>query len=405
MTRSRIVLNFLPIGTGGGLQNAMSFTRTLADARDRKPRCSALVRSGSPLEALCREYDIPCTSVRGSLLGRAVFECRCRSSLPSGEVCFTLFGPIIARSSGHLLNVNGCAYSNLFYPEIPYRSKLAQRTHGWIDRCRRYFTKQADYWIFETEVLRARAVELCGFPRERTGVVRMAPGAWVALEHVDEQVLAQFDRRIPTGFRFLLLSGAFWNKRIHVVPKIAQRLEVIGAGDYCFITTLPESDPYTLQVQKRFRRLGLEKRLCNLGPIPPQQVSSLIQAVDVMCTFSLLESFSNNFVEAWRMERPLVVTDADWARGSCGEAALYLDPSDAAAAAEALCGVTTSERLRNELVKQGQQQLARFPSAREKLDSYFHHIEAAIRLGPCPVSDRKRIRWPKIRAGRESDAQ
>lgn len=395
----RILLNFLPISAGGGLQNALSFVETLGLDRSRKEHCLAIVRKGSAIEMACRQQEVEAVSVEQTRLGRLLFECGCRTRFTRGQACFTLFGPPMLTSGGYLLNINGCAYSNLFYPEIQFWSHyscFSRMRREAIDWCRRHQTAQADYWIFETEALRRRALSLCGFPPERVGVVRMTPSALVAPEKVVDDIARRFDATLPQGFRLLFLNGANRNKRLHALPSIAAQLRRLGVVQFCFVCTLPPEDRYTTEISREFVRLELSRHFVNLGPVPPQQAASLVHTVNAICTFSVLESFSNNFVEAWKMERPLVVTDADWAQDSCGNAALYLNPADAASAAEKIRQLIESPHLRQRLIEQGRMQLGCYPNVQEKLDQYFGHIESALRLGPCPVAERARIRWPRL---------
>ena len=395
------ILNFLGIGRGGGLQNSMSFLDTLAVKPEAKSQCVALVRRGHPLHEACRRCDIDHLTFSAAPATRPLLGVACRKHFDRGQTCFTIFGPVLLGTSGYFFNVNGCAYSNLFYPEIPFwhsgRSWLSLQLKQGIDILRQHWTTRADYWIFETEALRRRAIELCGFPESRVAVVRMAASNLVSPEKVDDEQSQVLERRLPEGFRFLFLAGAHPNKRIDRLPAIASELRKRGETNFVFVTTMPERDPYANAVVAAFRERGLDQHLHNVGPVPPADVSTLIHCVDAMCTFSRLESFSNNFVEAWRMRRPLVVTDGDWSRDSCGDAAFYLDPANAVESAEGMARLMNRSDLRERLVAQGDTQLAMYPTAAEKLDRYFQCLEEAEILGPCTPRERARIHWPKSR--------
>lgn len=394
------ILNFAPVVCGGGSQNSLSFLDTLAAHEEMKSGCIALVRSGSELQDLCCRHEIEHLSFQSRNLSRLVFELRCRKRFARGQTCFTIFGPPLISSQGYFLNVNGCAYSNLFYPEIPFWSNLptaARFIQEWVDVYRRHWTAKADYWIFETAALKKRAIELCGFPESRIGVVRMAPSSLVAPDKVNAEVAVDYDRRIPTGFRLLFLADAQPNKRIGSLPAIASVIRQRGEKDFVFVTTFSERNRHTREVIARFRDLGVEMHLCNLGPVMPSRVSSLIHCVNAMGTFSRLESFSNNFIEAWRMKKPLVVTDADWARDSCGTAALYVNPENASETAEHLMNLMHSNTMAETLINEGDHQLAGYPTPAMKLIQYFQCMEEAEQLGPCPESQRSSIRWPSCK--------
>ena len=49
---------------------------------------------------------------------------------------------------------------------------------------------------------------------------------------------------------------------------------------------------------------------------------------DIICNLSSLESFSNNFIEAWASKRILLCVKEEWSVFEANEAALYLDLAD-----------------------------------------------------------------------------
>lgn len=313
------------------------------------------------------------------------------------QVCFTIFGPPMLGSQARFLNVVGCAYSNLFYPDIdfwcdltPFRRIVRQS----VDRYRFWGTAQADYWIFETEALRQRAIDLCGFPQNRVGVVRMAVSSLVSKARVDLRRRAQLDSLLPGGFRFLFLSSAIPNKRVHCAAAIAVELtRTPNLPDFVFVTTLDHGAAYTKQVVEAFAAAGMSQRLLNVGTVATDDVASLIDCCDGMCNFARLESFSNNFVEAWQMERPLVTTESDWARAACGDGALYINPEHPAQAALAIARLMSDAEERRRLIASGTRQLATYPDARQKTLLYLGQIQKAISLGPCTPAERSTIRW------------
>lgn len=390
-----MVVNLGPIATGGGLQNAKSLLEVLAKQRGSVDL--VLVRSNSELEKSCRELGLNYLTNGSTVSQRMRFEFSSGGLFDKYSVCFTLFGPPPLSARGKTVNVAGCAYSNLFYPEIPFWSylPLVQRSvKGAIDQVRRTLTTAADFWIFETEVLRKRAIELCNFPSERVAVVRMAPSKLVSRGRIKEGRLRDFSARLPEGFNILYLSGAHPNKRLHMLPQIAQLIAESGCPDFAFVTTMDERHSYAKEVMRSFEAIGLERHLVNLGPVLPDDVSNIIEACDAMCTLSLLESFSNNFVEAWQMGKPIIVTDADWSRDSCGEGALYIDPADAERSAHSLVGLIGSEKLRNDLVASGTRQLASYHTPESKFNHYMTIVSRARELGPLPAGERRRISWP-----------
>lgn len=392
------VFNMLPIATGGGLQNASSFLESLAVAGLDLQHSLVLLREDSSLIKICEASNIPfLKSTPKGNFGRLKFEVFGGKVFKNRLVCFTLFGPSVLSSLGRVINVVGCAYSNLFYPEIPFWrfSPIFRRAQNEaIDLARKHMTIKADYWIFETEALRKRAVEICGFPEDRVNVVRMAPSKLVSKDKVDSDQANKLDQLLPKAFRFLYLSGPHPNKRLHLLPGIAKEMIHQGFEDFCFVTTMNEASNYAQRVMGCFVDNGISKHISNLGPVSSTEVSTVIDVCDAMCTLSVLESFSNNFVEAWQMGKPLIVTDADWSRDSCGDAAIYVDPIQTKQTASAFISLIIDTHERTRLVKMGRLLLSLYNTPESKLAAYLNVISHAERMGPLSNTERNKIRWP-----------
>jgi len=391
-----IILNLLPVHAGGGLQNALSFIETVACDSLLRGQVKVVCNLGSRIHQVCCEDGINCIPIAANKIARLNFEMNCKARFTCGLVCFTFFGPPMLNSQNHLINVVGCAYSNLFYPEIPFWSYMGPINRGikyMNDMVRKKAVARGDYWIFETGTIRKRAVQLFGFPEYRANVVRMAPSNLISRDRIKPELRSQIQKKLPEGFKVLYLSGAHPNKRQHLLYKIASYFWESGLGKLVFVTTMDSSSLYAKSVMQPFEKNGLQKAIYNIGPIAPEDVSTVIDCCDAMCTFSLLESFSNNFVEAWKMGRPLLVTDADWARDACGNAALYMNPEDAKSSAIALFSLTARSDLLEQLVTNGERQLSLYPTPREKNLQYIEHIEKARSLGFCKREERLNIHW------------
>ncbi|MFA7059994.1 MAG: glycosyltransferase [Pedobacter sp.] len=389
-----VIVNLLPIVTGGGLQNALSFLSSFAD-NSNGGEFVFLVRKDTDIHIQCQSRGLATIPVGNCNKERFKFEMSAKSRFRKGQVCFTLFGPVMLGTSGHLINVVGCAYSNLFYPEIPFWSYLpffVRMKKEAIDLYRRHQLSKGDFWIFETEALKKRAIELCHFPYERVGVVQMAVSTLVSRSNANPETMRGLSKKCGERFKFLFLSGAHPNKRLHLLPSIGSQMLQMGHENFTFITTFEENTPYAMFVLSEIEKHGLSNHFVNVGKVSPSDVSSLIASIDCICTFSLLESFSNNFVEAWKMEVPLIVTDGDWSRLSCGEGALYVRPDSPKECAETLIAISSDKLLASSQVLKGSLQLDTYLDAGMKLRLYLEYIAKAAEIGCCP-KENKKIKW------------
>lgn len=392
------VINLLPIADGGGMQNALSFLETLAKSPNAA-QVEVIARAGGQVAELLEKSDLKHRLVKATTAGRLKFELGVKKLYPKGTICFTLFGPPLLGSIGYFVNINGCAYSNLFYPEVHFwqdYTGLARFKRDLIDVYRRKITSYADIWVFETEVLSKRAVELCKFPEERVKTVRMAASALVSPEKVNDSLARKFGGQLTGDLKILFLNGPNRNKRVQNLPAIANGLKTKGVQGIQFVTTLPETSDLFVELSNQFKSMELSEYWVNVGPISQSDVPSLISECDAMATFSRLESFSNNFVEAWRMKKLLLATDADWARSACGGGAIYLNPDDSEGVADALMELLDSEEKCQRTIECGADRLKSYPTVSEKNEEYLKVIKYAQGFGSCPQNIKRLIKWPSV---------
>lgn len=290
------------------------------------------------------------------------------------SLVFSLFGGAPLFSPG-IYKISGFAYSNIIQPEIPFWGflpPLQRLKKGVIDLFRRWLAQAADEIILETDYLKTRAEGVL-FKHAKLHVVKMAPSLLVTKELHER---AESDKET---FDILYLAGPHPNKRIHLLGTIFSQLNA-GSRKFRLITTLPSNSSYYRQVELSFIENSCPEALHNIGPVSPNSVGRLIVGMDAMINVALLESFSNNWVEAWAANIPLITTDADWARASCGDAAIYIDPTNPRASAEKLLAILSNPDAIKQLVLHGQSQLQSLPTAQEKFDQYMTIINSALMM-------------------------
>lgn len=375
----KILLNFVPLKSGGGLQVGLDFVRH-AQQRGSMHQWFLVATEGTLLAQTAEtEHFHVAAILPRTLVARLWFEyvgCRSLLNRIKPDVIYTQFGP--QWPAARIKQIVGCAYSNLLYPEIDFWGTLPflQRTvRKLIDIGRTRRLLAADHIIFETPDLAERAITILGRSRTQVSCVRPSVSSLIGLdtEHADTR-----DRcaSIPQGFRVLLLSVFHPNKNIEMLPDIAVALrDTHGVSDVVFVLTLPPKHPGTARVTAKARSLGVEHYLYNLGPIPQQGCAEAYRACQAVILPSQLESFSNNIAEAWTMQKPLLITDMDWSRALCGEGALYFPYNNAASAAMQLLRLKTDNELYQSTITRGQEVLASYPTAEARFGQYLALIE------------------------------
>ena len=329
------------------------------------------------IEKAVLEKQLRVLSVKGGLFNRLKFELTAKSYFKKNEVCFTFFGPPILSLIGFTHNINGFAYSNLLYPEIEFwwfQSRIKRIRSHLIDWYRKYSMSFANEIIYETEVLRNRALFDFRLKNVKSHVVKMSTSSLVGPDKVDPLDNKFHQLTKINGFKLLFLAGAQPNKRIKEFLKILVALNQQSDSGFYIILTMSIDENYYKLIMECATNLGVGEFIINLGTVKPHDVSTLIHHCDSMMNFALLESFSNNFIEAWCMQKPLIVSDSDWARECCGNGALYVDINDVAEGANKIFQLLMNPKTQ---IENGTLQLSLYPTTSEKNLNYLNITAAA----------------------------
>ncbi|EJE4688654.1 TPA: glycosyltransferase [Vibrio parahaemolyticus] len=376
-----VIINLIPVAAGGGLQNALSFLTELS-MTDVSFKFTVFVRKGSELELFCIERNLPYRSFNCAFLFRIWYEIFGNYSFARKNdvvVIFTLFGtaPLFR---GHSIAISGFARSNIierqvdFWAFLPFWKKWIKNIK---DELIRKLVSTSDVIILETNRLieLARSNEV--FNDTPLRLVNMAPSSLILKRLKEIPGAKRFDSRCEVGVaNFIYLSGAHPNKNIHRLGPFFK--EIIELGLKVNMTvTLPEG-AYFDKIMEEFSRLGINSVLNNIGPIKPDDVPKVLLESDVVINVAELESFSNNWVEAWASRRLLVCKDAGYARDSCGNAAIYIDLDNVQASAVEVYKVMIDADRYKSYIDAGKLKLKELPSTKEKFREYVKIIEEFI---------------------------
>lgn len=386
-----LLVNTLAIKSGGGLQKTLSFINSISNTGEHIKHVRLICAEGSQINQQANDLGLATTVVRASAFARLAWELQSLNTANSRSVVFNIGGLTPVRSTRKLVNVNECAYSNLFYPEINFWGKqniYRKFKSRLIDLIRMSGVGRGDFWIFQTPSILERAVRLYGFPEHRCRVVLPSPSRAVSIDSIKPDLAETYKKLFNGRSAFLFLGGTNENKRLHTLPLIAAEFIRAGSTKFVFVLTMRENDTYYKAINDVVEANNLGAYFENVGVVPPHDVASLVSSTDVVCNFSRLESFSNNFIEAWNMKKPLIATDSDWSRSVADDAALYVNPDDFAGTASTLISLISNQAFMNRLTTLGEKQLTKFPTPEEKLKHYFDCFESALSLGKICESER-----------------
>lgn len=377
----KILLNFIPLKTGGGVQVALDFISNISKF-GANHEWYLIVTEGTEF----LKIDLPknCELIHvvpNKLTERARFEFFTSKRLVSEltpDVIYTQFGPHWNTS---VKNVVGCAYSNLFYPEIdfwnalPFHKRFIKKS---IDIYRKNKLRQADKVIFETEDLAVRSVEQGFLDVTRVSYVLPAASSLVSLESNHPETLNKLIG-MRSGFNFCLISGYHPNKNIELLIDAIPLLNLkLGHDNFNLLLTLPEDNPSVKSLFQKAECYGVRKQIHNIGPIPQQGCCEVYKASDAAILPSILESFSNNIAEAWAMKVPLLISDMSWSRSLCNDSAHYFDCYDSNDVASKMYDVILSDSLCESLVDNGRARIQDYPTSQQRFQQYLTIIEDAV---------------------------
>ncbi len=292
---------------------------------------------------------------------------------------FTFFGAGLPHAK-NVRSIVTVAYPIICYPESPYWHYVAKKEQLYV-QClnilRRHRLSSASEIIVETTVMQARLARTIKFPAKQICVIPPAPSQYVEA--------MKLQRTLPSR-RFLFISGNDSHKNLWRLPAIAQYMLKLGAREFRFLLTTSREAYLTSLRRFGIREDHIDTHFIFLGPIPPQRIMEAYRQAEVVVSLSDLESFSNNYMEAWTARLPLVVSDRDFSRNICKDSAVYVDPHRPEEVAKQFCLLAQDPDLQDMLVKVGIERLSMLPSQKERFALVIKKI-----LDNCEILDNETV--------------
>ncbi len=265
--------------------------------------------------------------------------------------------------------ITGCAASNLYYPEIDFWEHyhgIGRLKKKIIDRFRVLGLKRSNGIIFETDLLEKKFHEIFGF-NALTRVIK--PSIAIIQETTTPIQLKVQDRKCG-----LFLCGWQLNKNILLIPEIAAELKRRNIEFVFIITAAKNKSQECCMFFDKVERFQVHNYIQTIGTVNKGQLSSLYRQIDLVFLLSKLESFSNNIIEAWTFGKPLVISDASWARDICKGGAIYVNRDSVTQIADVIQFYINGYDY-SEVVKQGQDVLATYPSIAQRTQQELSFIK------------------------------
>lgn len=205
--------------------------------------------------------------------------------------------------------------------------------------------------------------------------IDVVPNA-VSLENLDGGRPREFG--LGSGFKLLCLSRYYSHKNIEIFLPVARRIRDAKLDAKIIVTLSRDENDRARWFLDAIDSERLSDIVINVGPVPMAEVPSLYQQTDALLLPTLLESFSGTYVEAMYHRRPILTSDMPFARGVCGDAAFYFDPTDDMAILETIRKVMAKPEMRADKVNRGEELLAEMPGWEEAYLLYTRAFKILI---------------------------
>jgi glycosyltransferase involved in cell wall biosynthesis len=281
------------------------------------------------------------------------------------DTVFTFFGAGLPHPR-RVRSVVTVAYPVICYPDSPYwryidwEKKARIRILNYLRRRR---LKGASKIIAETEIMKSRLIRTLSCAQDKIIVIPPGPSDYVVSRCED-----------LGGKAFLFPSGNDSHKNLWRLYAVAQRLIERGMDDFVFVLTVDKKAYIKTLRESVINDKIVNERFRFLGTIEPQRIMDLYNMGDYVVSLSDLDSFSNNYMEAWKTGIPLIVSDRDFSRSICGDSAIYVEPHRTDDVADKFIAIVGDVELRSMLVRAGKERLKLLPNQKERFTRVMEEI-------------------------------
>ena len=360
--KKTVLIDFSPIKSGGGVQLALNFLDAVDDLMVAQKVFLLLPEIG-PLSSQNKRFpSIRTFSSPSKPWKRIIFEnIQLQKILRKEQIStiYTFFGPGLPHPP-QVKSIVGVAYPIICYPESPFWDYISPKLYArqkLINFFRLRRLAAATKVIVETVVMKKRLMVALSAPAEKFLIIPPTVSAYVKPQEFSENFSA----------RFLCLSGISPHKNIWRLYDVAKILKDRHQQKCTFVVSTTREN-----YLKHLRQTSVCHETINeyfefIGNIPSTEIDSVYSSVDVMLTLSDLESFSNNYMEAWKAGIPIIASDRDFSHDICKDSAVYVDPHCSEDVAQTIMMISDDSELRRGMVNTGKSLLRYLPTMEERM--------------------------------------
>jgi len=368
-----ILINLSTLKSGGGQNVAMNFLHSFTKMKIDDDKMFFLVAKNSEPHLFLKKILYPrFLVVPRNPLRRILFEVfRSNRYLKSNniDIIYSYFG--VGLYNKQIPQVSGSADSNLYFPEIDFWSDYTgiRRLKKWVvDKYRIWGVKRSHAVVFENKALEVRAQKL--FNVKKTALIK--PSINFEFENKHYSFPQNVAESVPKG---LFLCGWHPNKNLLIIPGLASELNQRGVPFHFIITAPLDNSLMHKKLEELIYKDNVQSMISVVGQVRKDQLKSLYEQIDYVFLLSKLESFSNNIIESWFFKKPLIITDADWSKSICGEAALYVERNSINDIVDKIVSINSNDIMKKTIILNGNEKLKEYPSIEERINHEMEFLQ------------------------------
>ncbi|MDB5054931.1 MAG: hypothetical protein JWM44_2981 [Bacilli bacterium] len=242
-----------------------------------------------------------------------------------------------------------------YYPQFFSNEEIAVRQTFYNGIC-----NQADYVVCVSKFTQQTLVEKLNYPVEKSGVIyNSIQDRLNDINSVQKnEILEKFGLKEK---RYIYYPANYWPHKNHRILLVAMSILIKKYPELdlylCLTGSLLKQDA---AFDEMLLQMNLKDRVHHLGYVTDQEVSGLMAGTSLLVFPSLFEGFGIPVAEAMSLGIPVICSNNTSLPEVGGDAVLYFDPRKPEEIAEMTYSVMTNVSLRNNLIKQGYEQIKKF---------------------------------------------
>lgn len=370
----KILINLSVIRSGGGLQVGHSFIHELKNFGSHEyyivisPAINAIIEptrfpDNFTFTALT---SFPATFPKGLKAIRRIKKVEKRTD---PDVVFTLFGPSYWKpQTPHLC---GFALGHFIYEDSDFYQIISskERLRWKILGCIKLWLlkRQAGYFITETQDAADRLAHKLNIPSQNTFVVNNIYNGTFDKKETWKAIPKKATK--AKGFKLLTITRYHKHKNLESIPSVIDYIcDFCPNLDFTFILTVNKNKLSNLTERQ-------QQHILFLGPVDIETCPTLYEQSDALYMPTLLECFTVSYLEAMKMDTPILTSDLSFAHDICGEAAHYFDPMDPKDIGEKIVELAQNDSLQQKLIQRGCEQLKKFGTGKDRAAAYLNILK------------------------------